>query len=250
MGERTEEDQRTRCALCRQEKELCESHIIPEFMYRPGYDEKHRTIRVEAETGRRKYVQKGYTEPLLCRACEDFFNEAYEKPYHEGWYHRDLLPDPPPDTEMTVLSGLNYGPVKLFHLLVLWRASVARGRALEPVDLGPHEEPIRQKLLKDNPGDPHEYPVIGIALTQEGELAHGLIAGPAMWKHEAMRIYSMIYGGFEWGVGVASHCPQGIRKLALQRDGTMKVPVRPWTSSPFVQKVWRRNVEERGKWED
>jgi hypothetical protein len=31
-----------KCALCRQERPLRKSHVIPEFMFGPLYDEKHR----------------------------------------------------------------------------------------------------------------------------------------------------------------------------------------------------------------
>lgn len=235
----------TYCALCERERKLCDSHIIPEFMYEPGYDELNRSIRVETETGRRKFVQKGYTEPLLCKDCEQFLNEAYEKPFHEAWYGRDLLPEPPANGDLTEMSGLNYGPFKLFHLTVLWRASVATGRFLAPTDLGPHEEPIRQMVVNDDPGDVTDYPVMGTALLHEGDLAHGLVMGPAVSKYEAMRVYWLVYGGFEWGIGVASHCPREIRDRALQTDGTMIVPVREWTESPAVRKGLRRHAAQR-----
>lgn len=216
-------------------------------MYRPGYDDLNRSILVETETGRRKYVQKGYTEPLLCRDCEQFLNNRYEDPFAEAWYNRGLVSDPPTGTEMAEMSGINYGPFELFHLSILWRASVGRGESLEPADLGPHEAPIRQMILNDDPGEAHEYPVIGIALTHEGDLAHGLIMGPAMWKYDAMRMYTFICGGFEWAVGVASHCPRGIRRMALKKDGTMRVPVRAWQDSPFVQKGLRQNAARRAE---
>ena len=53
------------CKLCNKERELRNSHIVPEFFYKEIYDEKHRIFpRKEG----RKYgqMQKGYREPLLC----------------------------------------------------------------------------------------------------------------------------------------------------------------------------------------
>ena len=56
------------CKLCLQEKELCESHIIPKFVYRPVNDEKRREVVISEN----KYsiVQNGVKIPLLCKECE------------------------------------------------------------------------------------------------------------------------------------------------------------------------------------
>ena len=59
------------CALCLREAALCRSHIIPEFLYEPIYDDKHRlkllSVIPEQPT---TYKQKGIWEKLLCEACE------------------------------------------------------------------------------------------------------------------------------------------------------------------------------------
>lgn len=245
MGHASDAEPSSRCALCQRKRVLCDSHIIPEFMHRPGYDEKHRLRQIDAETGRRRWIQQGYSEPLLCERCEGFLNDNYEKPFQRAWYEEDLVPPLPDDAEVVRASGINYAPFKLFHLSVLWRASVASGGGFGDVDLGPHEDPMREMILNGDPGEPGEYPVTGIALTVEGELAHGFVMSPAMRKHGAMRIYTMIYGGFEWGIGVASHCPQDVRDLALTKDGQMMIPISRWAESPLVQQTWERHLSRR-----
>lgn len=49
------------CKLCKNERELQESHIVPEFMYRPLYNEKHKTVGYLLGRGKPKpqFVQKG-----------------------------------------------------------------------------------------------------------------------------------------------------------------------------------------------
>jgi hypothetical protein len=46
-----------KCRLCQNERELCFSHIIPEFMYLPTYDKNHRAVKIPK--GKNKYEQKG-----------------------------------------------------------------------------------------------------------------------------------------------------------------------------------------------
>jgi hypothetical protein len=62
------------CRLCHSEgEELRFSHILPEFLYKPLRDEKHRYIglKYSQETGaKRVLLQKGIREYLLCGNCE------------------------------------------------------------------------------------------------------------------------------------------------------------------------------------
>jgi len=61
-----------KCALCVEDKELCDSHLIPEFFYEPSYEEPHRYYRVSTNPDKKVVPrQKGIWEKLLCRDCED-----------------------------------------------------------------------------------------------------------------------------------------------------------------------------------
>ena len=53
---------------------LCRSHIIPEFFFKPLYDEKGRYHQYSADPEQKTLVhQKGLREYLFCRECEDRF---------------------------------------------------------------------------------------------------------------------------------------------------------------------------------
>ena len=60
-----------RCALCQKESELKRSHIIPEFLYKAMYDDKH-SFHVLSSVPELpdSMVQKGLRELLLCGDCE------------------------------------------------------------------------------------------------------------------------------------------------------------------------------------
>lgn len=138
------------CELCLQESKLCDSHIIPEFAFRPTYDETGRAVEIRGE--RAKKLQKGYREKLLCPRCEDKLNEGWEKYFKEVWFDRPALPVHPTEGFFTI-EGLAYRRFKLFHLSVLWRASVAQGDPFRKVKLpAEDEEQLRRMLEADNPG--------------------------------------------------------------------------------------------------
>jgi len=46
------------CRLCQKEKPLVQSHVIPEFLYRPLYDEKHRAVEAKLVPRGFNYLQK------------------------------------------------------------------------------------------------------------------------------------------------------------------------------------------------
>ncbi len=57
------------CKLCRKSAKLSFSHILPEFLFAPIYDDLHRTMLVSSSE-KEKLVQKGVREYLLCQECE------------------------------------------------------------------------------------------------------------------------------------------------------------------------------------
>jgi len=59
------------CALCGKNEPLLNSHIIPEFAFKPTYDPKHRYHVLSTFARRPRLLeQKGLREPLLCAECE------------------------------------------------------------------------------------------------------------------------------------------------------------------------------------
>src|SRR5215469_14546681 len=72
FAERVTVSAELKCALCRQERPLRKSHVIPEFMFGPLYDGKHRFWRVSNVAS--KQNRRGMTVPsmsflILLRDC-------------------------------------------------------------------------------------------------------------------------------------------------------------------------------------
>lgn len=222
------------CALCKSEAELCKSHIIPEFAYKPAYDEIHRLIAVDPKTAEQVgYMQKGLAVPLLCHSCEQLINDRYEKPFFEYWVTRDALA-PLREHKGAKLRNIPYGSFKLFHLSVAFRADAARRSGatknanFDEVDLGPHYETIRKMLIENVPGPRHVYPIICAAISGEGENVWDAFIGPA----HAIRLYGakgfyFTFCGCQWIYIIASHEPPELSELSLAEDGTMPIVKMP-----------------------
>jgi len=144
-----------KCRLCGQMKELCNSHIIPEFFYKPIYDRLHRLHMIPTSPDEKNsYKQKGIKEKLLCLDCEQFFCkfEKYVSQVFNGGVDIRISRT----TTEIIIEDIDYHLFKMFHLSILWRMGVATDKSFSEVQLGPYEAVIRNMLLKDTPGEPYE----------------------------------------------------------------------------------------------
>jgi hypothetical protein len=216
------------CPLCRQTKELRASHIIPEFAYKPIYDERHRMVAfAPADVEDKSYPQKGIRDRLLCGDCEQYFNKHFEHPFKRYWIDGDVL-SRLAGKEVVILNDVDYAAFKLFHLSVLWRASVSSHGAFQQVRLGPHEEKIRQLLINRSLGEPWEYPIVCAAMTGEtGDVQHNFVVPAMHFRYPGCRGYHFAFCGCQWLYYVASHHVRDLDHISLSADGRLPVLARP-----------------------
>ena len=189
------------CRLCHQDRTLRRSHIIPEFLFEDLYNAKHQMIGIHG-LGVKGWIiqQKGIREPLFCERCEQFFNEHFEKPFQRIWVENFPLPDPWPFEEVHWIK-IDYEPFKLFHLSVLFRASVSALPTFADVSLGPHEERLRNILLARRAGPEDQYPVFGYAVVHhQTRRIVQLVSKFQAGKFDGRRCYGVIYGGVQWWI--------------------------------------------------
>jgi hypothetical protein len=231
----------TRCHLCLQERELRNSHIVPEFLYGKLYNDKRQLMAISG-LGKhgRSLLQNGIKQHLFCEACEQHFNEKFEKPFKK-WLDARPLPNPWPLIEEAYWTAADYGPFKLFHLSVLFRASVCSLGTFSHVTLGPrHEERMRQLLLTCDPGSYSEYPVFGFAVIHhETRQLVPMVSTVVKSSIEGHRCWGIMYGGVQWWVSVSSHQNHMIERAGLQPDGRMVFFAEPWHQVPIIQEAAR-----------
>lgn len=234
---RTREKTDNKCRLCEHEAQLINSHILPELVFKPCYDDKHRSRQHILPSFKRSLQQKGYREKLLCNDCELRFSR-YERYFSNVWYGPSALRPalvPPPGL---ALSDLDYTRFKLFHLSILWRAGVSKHEAFESVRLGPHAQRIAELLLKNDPGPPHRYPLGVIALSRgkSGNLLEGYVTSLGAKSVDGHTTYFFVFGGCLWWYEVSSH-RQAWFPNALSQDGCLMLLSQPFNHVPVIQDV-------------
>lgn len=223
------------CKLCLQDRKLRNSHVIPEFFYKPGYDEKHRiNVLSTIPTEKNQYAQKGIREKLLCDNCEQIFSpwEKYVREVFYGGVEKRIYHD----REKVILQYLDYTSFKLFQLSVLWRSSVASVKFFSRINLGPHEEKIRRMLLNNDPGEPYRYGCILIMITDESKPIDSLILQPESLKYEGHRIYRFIFGSMMWLYLVSNHTDQfPYKEMFINRAGDVIIYKRSMERIEFIR---------------
>lgn len=215
------------CALCQRQADLCESHIIPEFAYKPIYDEKHRMIAFSPQMpDERRYEQKGPRCPLLCSSCEGRINTSFEDPFKRFWIDADPLKEIK-DNSSLVVANTDYSRFKLFHLSVLWRASVSSHETFWQVDLGPHSDTIRHMLWDENPGPSWLYPIVCTAIIgDDGGIRRNFVTSPLHFRLDGHRGYMFTFCGCQWRYVVSSHRMPEIEGLCLNDRGELPIGTR------------------------
>lgn len=228
------------CRLCHNDRELRNSHIVPEFLYGNLYNAKHQMMGVHGRGAKGwSALQKGIREHLFCETCEQHFNEHFEKPFLSHWVTDFPLPDPWHAEEMRWVT-VPYAAFKLFHLSVLFRAGVSTLPTFSEVSLGPHEERLRKMLLAKDAGDDTRYPVFGYAVVHHrSRRIVQMVSKAIVGRFGGRRCYGMMYGGVQWWVCVASDTNHDFQQVALRPDGMMPFAPVPWNEVSVVQEASR-----------
>lgn len=212
------------CALCQLEVPLVRSHIVPEFLYKPHYDEKHRTLLFDKRDAPSIILQKGLRERLLCKGCEARL-QVFEGYFARYWFKEAPLPTRVVGTEVT-LSGIDYSSFKLLLLSIVWRASVSD---LAPgMSLGPHEECMRRMLIDVDPGPMELYPIFaGVIVDEEGHPWDGAMLAPLRTRVKAHWACRMVFGGVVWTVLTSRHQTLPLEHHFLSETGDLRLLALP-----------------------
>jgi len=241
-------DRAVNCRLCLQPATLRLSHIIPEFPHKDTYDADHAVLTISADLPYIRRFRKGLRERLLCDGCEGVI-KRYEDYFARMWYAKGMLPDSVPASERrVVVDRLDYAAFKLFHLSILWRASVATREEFRDVNLGPHENDVRRMLLAGDPGSADRYRLKGCLILRPGTrtVMRTMIGAPALGRVGDHWVYGMIYGGCQWTLVISSHGAVGLDDLTFGKTGRLVLPAFDLTALRNVSALVSRAQRHHG----
>ncbi len=211
------------CRLCLQARPLCKSHLLPDFVFEALYDDKHRFYQVAKRSNRLR--QSGVWERLLCTECEGRFSyyERYAKTVLQGGAGVEYARH----SNIVEVSGLDYHLFRMFQLSILWRASASENPFFDEVELGRHEDILRQLLLNDDPGDFRRYSCLLYGLKSDEHAFHTVMQPTAKRLPDTgHRIYRFVFGAFLWIYVVDTRpLPKPLVPVTLQPSGTLAFTV-------------------------
>jgi hypothetical protein len=218
------------CALCLGGENLCNSHIVPEFLYKEIYGADHRAVIVKEGQDYMGTLQKGYREKLLCSKCETHLNKNFEQKF-KFIYESDIWANAKPhlvipEIETRRVENLDYTVTKLFFLSILWRmAAVRNPKGFNRVDLGPHYEILRKAILDLNSMDERMYPIRLMRMRLAGSDAP-VISGVTWVRQGPFRCYRFLIPNYLVMIDIASESVMlsAVNSLNLKLNGTIEIP--------------------------
>jgi hypothetical protein len=232
------------CALCQTESDLCDSHIIPEFMYEAMYDEKHRFHSISLHPdGRSKYRQKGAYEKLLCFECEQKL--SVHETYAKKLFFSGLPLTERRNADSVEFQGVDCKQLKLFQLSVVWRASVSKLDFFENIQLGPHQERLRSILFAGKPPPSECYPCLVSAVLHDGSGLQDFMLQPFMSRVLGVRVAQFFFGGFRWIFFInSSAIPNQLHKLAIDESGVILIGMKQLKDIAFIKTIAKQVAQK------
>jgi hypothetical protein len=222
------------CRLERRESDLCDSHIIPEFLYEDLYDEGHSlvsvaTARPELPQRRHKGI---YQKRFLCTDCERQISR-HEDYVAKAFKSKVQVVDTP---DAIRFPGFDYRHMKLFQMSVLWKASASTRDEFKGVALGPRQESLRAMVAADDPGAWSDFPCVAVINpSMQEKFGKTLIVPGTMGRdYDGQKVAVFYFGSLVWWFFVSSHAARCRRATYfLQEDGVFSI-IRsddlPWPS--------------------
>jgi hypothetical protein len=210
---------------------------VPDFIFRSLCGDEHEFFLLTS-SGKPKQFHRTFCEKLLCEKCEIQFGKW--ESYASRFFYGGMPLTGRKWGKNFELSGVDYAPMKLFLMSLLWRFAATSIPWFKGVDLGPHKEHLRKLLLKSDPAEPWRYGCLIGAVLDNGKHIPDLIVPPSQIRISRERWYRMVVGGFLLTFYGSSHPPaEGIGAAMIQEDGRFILTPREVCELPFLSQVLR-----------
>lgn len=137
----------------------CNAHIFPASLLKllaPGEYGSLEIIGTDMDMSKKTPIGS-YDSNILCASCDNKIG-VYDG-YARTFVEKSILV-PHISGVGWMVTGTDQHKLKMFCVSYLWRASITTRPEFKGINLGTiHEEQIRQMILNDTSGDPHDYTV-------------------------------------------------------------------------------------------
>jgi len=227
-----------KCSLCNKEKKLIRtSHIIPDFMYKGIYDEKHKLLPGQTKTIKNEKLISSapYDQQILCQVCDNELIGQYETYASKALYGEKLNVIEQPiiervksndGLESLKVSNISYTKFKLFILTILWRSSISKHSFFKEVNLGKYSEDFRNMIINGDASDDTKYQSGMIIVEERKDILTKVVFEPRQIKKTNGSFYLYFINGVYYYINVSNKKPPEIIDLArIKENNSIIIPV-------------------------
>jgi len=229
------------CKLCREEKPLLKkSHIIQKALhkYLKSDGEQHFLSVSTSMPSSPDLIGDGlYEGNILCLECDNNRLGRIESRGMKIFNRLSKIVTSENDRHYTddknfyiEVNDLNYKDLKLWVLIHLWRASIAKKKFFSEVSLSEkHEEELRSMILNENAGCHEEYPFVVFCYSMENHVYQGTIIPPRCLQNvEGNILYALYFCGFLFYIFISSRSHKMsddiiMENLRLEEERCLKI---------------------------
>jgi hypothetical protein len=226
------------CKLCRFDRELLRSHLIPAALY--DYVRAEYMSPVRVGDGVVVPTDRQVQDHLLCSSCEDLLNKGGESWVNpklattaQSFPLYDILTSQPAavdDGDNVVYFAANNPLFKCdalthFAVGIFWKASVhswKRGKVEPMIELGPYEDELRRWLLGETGFPDHICLVVELSKPARAQIT---LNPPFEKCREGWRTFFMHLLGASFTLEVGSGIDPNMRKFCFYRNAAHPVLV-------------------------
>ena len=225
------------CRLCREDKELVNSHVIPQALHKDFQGEGASEIYSRHQLYPKR-SQTGVYGKFVCHKCEDSFGQYDE--YGVGFVrkYKDKRAGEPLSGSL-IASDVDYKKLKLWLMSILWRADACDNDMYKIVSLGEKwRNDLTRRIKNDSPGCVDDYAVMASLFHDEKHfgvenIGQSYMSDPKRFRHLCVNFYKFyIYGGFTFIIKVDQQkTPNELRQCLLRKGEPFEIQRRPMSNS-------------------
>ena len=216
------------CRLCWEYKKLVDSHVIPQALHKDFQGEGASEIYSRDQ----RYTERSWTGvygQFVCQECENSFDQ-YDK-YGVDFVrkHKNRKVGEPLNGSFDrgfIASKVDYKKLKLWLMLILWRADACDREMCKFVSLGTKwRNDLTRRIKNDSPGCSDDYAVMASLFRDEEHfgvknIGQFYMSEPKRFRYSGVNFYKFyIYGGFTFLIKVDRQEPPNERRQFLLREG-------------------------------
>jgi len=178
--------------------EPADAHIIPKSFYLIDKTDKrpHKIISTDDDVYPEKSRTGIYDQTIVTAAGERYFLKWDDYAFKLLIENADQFQQitNPSDNKVLAyqIAEFDYHKLKMFFISLLWRAGVSSRKEFNNVNLGPHEDILKELMLNDDSGNIDDYAVLLGVFHDEKRWA--TIMSPFPERYNGIRCYRFYLG--------------------------------------------------------